>query len=83
MTRKPPKGESLAEVNPDLAKECRQTKSSSLSTFDVTPGSSMKVWWKCNRSGDHELKTLIKDRSKGIGCPIYSNYLFIFVDIHK
>ena len=34
MARKPPKGKSLAEVNPDLAKQWHQTKNGDLVPLD-------------------------------------------------
>lgn len=46
MVGKPPKGKSLAEVNPELAKEWHPTNNGDLTTMDVTVGSAKKVWWK-------------------------------------
>ena len=54
MPRKPPKGKSLAEVNPELAKEWHQTKNGELKPNDFTYGSGTKVWWKCDEGLDHE-----------------------------
>lgn len=39
MSRKPPKGKSLAEVHPDLASQWHPTKNVDLTPFDVTKGS--------------------------------------------
>ena len=72
--RKPPKGKSLAELNPDLAKEWHPTKNGSLTTFDVSPGSEEKVWWKCDKGIDHEWKSIIYNRKRGSGCPICSGH---------
>ena len=33
MTRKPPKGKSLAEINPELAEQCHPTKNGDLTPF--------------------------------------------------
>ena len=36
MSKKPPKGKSLAEVNPELAKQWHPTKNGDLTPFDIT-----------------------------------------------
>jgi len=70
MARKPPKGKSLAEVNPELAKQWHSTKNGNLTPFDVSAGSHNKVWWKCSKGDDHEWEASIKSRNNGNGCPI-------------
>ena len=72
--RKVTKSNSLAIINPSLAKEWHPTKNGNLTPYDVTPHSSKKVWWKCPKGDDHEWDAVINDRSKGIGCAICSNY---------
>ena len=72
MARKPPKGKSLAEVNPELAKEWHPTKNGDLTTMDVTAGSAKKVWWKCDKGVDHEWEATIVKRNRGRKCPICS-----------
>ena len=71
MPRKPPLGKSLAEVNPELAKEWHPTKNGELTPFDVSPGSSSnKVWWKCPKGDDHEWEANVGNRTLGTSCPI-------------
>ena len=70
MARKPPKGKSLAEVNPELAKQWHQTKNGDLVPLDFFPASNKKVWWKCNKGDDHEWISSVANRSKGKGCSI-------------
>ena len=53
MARKPPKGKSLAELNPELANEWHPSKNGDLSPFDVTMRSDLSVWWKCDKADDH------------------------------
>ena len=65
---------SLAETNPELAKEWHPTKNGSLTPNDVTHGKEVKVWWKCVEGEDHEWEALISNRSKGSGCAICSGY---------
>ena len=69
MARKPPKGKSLAEVNPELAKEWHSTRNGDLTPKDVGIGSNKRVWWKCNKGKDHEWQAQIKLRTnRGDGC---------------
>jgi DNA-directed RNA polymerase subunit RPC12/RpoP len=60
----------LATTHPELCKEWHPTKNGNLKPVDVTFGSHKKVWWigKCG----HEWEAIIKNRAKGIGCPICS-----------
>ncbi len=72
--KKPEKGKSLADLNPELAKEWHPTKNELLAPCDVRPGSQVKAWWKCPKGDDHEWDAVIADRNKGIGCAVCSNY---------
>ena len=63
------KSNCLATLAPELAKDWHPSKND-LSTYDVVPGSTKKVWWKCDKEEDHEWKASIKHRSNGRGCPI-------------
>jgi very-short-patch-repair endonuclease len=67
--RKPPKGKSLAELNPLLAKEWHPIKNGELTPSDVAGFSHKKVWWKCDKGEDHEWKIAIYNRSYGKNCP--------------
>ncbi|MFH6770042.1 zinc-ribbon domain-containing protein [Gaetbulibacter aquiaggeris] len=70
MTRKPIKGNSLAEVNPELALEWHPTKNGNLTPFEVSLGTHKKVWWKCDMGNDHEWESSVKNRSRLKGCPV-------------
>ena len=59
---------SLAIVNPNLAKEWCYEKNGELTPNRVLPNSSQKVWWKCSICG-HIWKTTISHRSSSTGCP--------------
>ena len=72
MARKPPKGKSLAEVNPELAKQWHSTKNGDLNPSDVSFGSAKKVWWKCNIANDHVWEARLDNRNHGKGCPFCS-----------
>ena len=70
MSRKPPKGKSLAEVNPELAKQWHPTKNGEMTPENIYAGLNKKVWWKCNKGDDHEWFTSPNSRSKGRECPV-------------
>ncbi len=53
---------------PELAKEWHPTKNGTLKPNMVSCGSGKIVWWKCKNG--HEWQAIIKNRSKGYGCPI-------------
>ena len=77
MPRKPPKGKSLAEVNPVLAKQWHPIKNGELTPFDVSCASNTKVWWKCNNGDDHEWQTSVAHRSRGTKCPICAGQMVV------
>ncbi len=64
---------SLAALNPELAKQWHPIKNGDLTPNDVTTSSGKKVWWKCPEGSDHGWPAVIANRNKGIGCPICSN----------
>ena len=61
-------GGSLMKNNPRLAKEWNYAKNKNITPNDVTVGSDLKVWWKCEKG--HEWEAVISSRNMGIGCPI-------------
>jgi len=71
--KKPETGESLADLNPGLADQWHPTKNGDLTPYDVTPGSDMKVWWKCPKGDDHVWSSTISSRTAGNGCSICAN----------
>jgi hypothetical protein len=77
MARKPPKGKSLAEVNPELAKQWHSSKNGDLTPSDFFSKSGIKVWWKCQKGDDHVWESIIVNRTKGRGCPMCSNYITV------
>lgn len=60
----------LATCHPALAKEWHPDKNGSLTPKDVTPGSHLKVWWRCAHG--HEWQSEIKARVAGTSCPVCS-----------
>jgi len=61
---------SLAALNPKLAKEWHPTKNCSLTPYDMKPHSGKKAWWICING--HEWEAVIGNRTKGAGCPYCS-----------
>ena len=74
MAKKPPKGKSLAEVNPELAKQWHESKNGDLTPFDFTNKSGAKVWWQCPKGDDHEWEAKIYGRSNGNNCAVCRGY---------
>ena len=72
MPRKPPIGKSLAEVNPELAKQWHPTKNGDLTPYDVYSASGIKVWWKCFKNNKHFFLMNPNDRKRGRGCSLCS-----------
>jgi hypothetical protein len=61
----------LQTLNPPLAAEWHPVKNVRLTPRDVTPGSSRRVWWRCNKG--HAWEAVIHSRNKGFGrCPYCS-----------
>ena len=60
----------LLTLNPSLGKEWNYEKNNGLTSADVFPNSSKKVWWKCGKG--HEWQATIASRNKGSGCPYCS-----------
>jgi hypothetical protein len=58
---------SFGSEYPDLAKSWHPTKNGDLTPYDVTPKTHKRVWWKCEK--EHEWDVRISDRSRGTGCP--------------
>ena len=72
---KPVAGQSLADVNPELANQWHPVKNGDLKPDNVLPGSNKKVWWRCSVEDGHEWKTSVAHRSKrGHGCPYCSGH---------
>ncbi len=58
----------LETVNPSLAAEWHPVRNGRQTPRDVTPGSSRRVWWQCERG--HEWEAIINSRNQGFGrCP--------------
>ena len=65
---------SLGECFPELLKEWDYEKNTNIADpMRVTPGSAIKVWWKCKECG-HEWMATINNRRRGSGCLICSHH---------
>ena len=62
----------LMTKNPVLAQEWHPNKNGYLKPNMVTEFSNKKVWWKCSDCG-FEWETIIRNRSRGCGCPQCNN----------
>ncbi len=57
----------LELMNPALAAQWHPEKNGKITPRMVTPGSSKKAWWMCEKG--HEWQTVIKYRRQGSNCP--------------
>mgnify|MGYP003289568836 CR=1 FL=1 len=64
------KSGSITETNPQLAKEWNYEKNGELKPENLTVGSNLRVWWKCNKG--HEWEAIVSSRGYGSGCPYCS-----------
>lgn len=60
---------------PLLAKQWHPEKNGTLLPSQVSPGSTRKVWWCCNRG--HEWQAAIQSRTAGKGCPVCAGKVVI------
>jgi len=57
----------LEVIHKNVAAQWHPTKNGALFPKDVTPGSTKKVWWVCDKG--HEYQARVYNRNKGRGCP--------------
>lgn len=63
----------LESVNPELARQWISSKNGQ-KPRDISPGSTKKVWWRCQTYQDHEWEASVSSRHRlGAGCPICAN----------
>lgn len=53
---------------PDLIKDRDFKKNENYSPYELTAGSSKKVWWKCSKCG-YQWSVSVGSRNNGTGCP--------------
>jgi DNA-directed RNA polymerase subunit RPC12/RpoP len=73
--RMPTHDYNLQVINPRVARQWHPTRNGNLNPEQITPSSSKKVWWICEKS--HEWRTTIKARNKGANCPYCTSRLII------
>lgn len=59
---------SFGYLYPEIAKEWHPQLNKSLKPENVLPGTTLKVWWKCEKG--HEWKASVVNRVKGHGCDV-------------
>jgi hypothetical protein len=69
----PFKENTIADVLPEIAAQWHPTKNGKLTPEIVAPGSSRKLWWKCNFG--HQWKATALSRYYGSNCPYCSGRL--------
>ena len=64
----PPPGQSLADKQPDIAKQWAYDLNAPLSPEHFRPAANKNVWWRCSKG--HTWKTSINNRGRQLtGCP--------------
>lgn len=66
---------SLADNNPELAKQWHPTLNGNLTPHDVTVNSSKRVYWQCTKG--HDWDAPINSRNSGVGCPVCSGHRLV------
>ena len=59
----------FAAVHPELIVQWDQDRNAPLTPYDVTAGSSKRIWWKCEKCG-YTWQSTVVGRLKGKGCPV-------------
>ena len=57
------------------AKQWHPEKNGNLSPYDVTPGSTEEVWWRCKDYPEHEWLASVKERKRGRNCPTCAPFI--------
>ena len=57
----------LVTLRPDLAEQWHPEQNGNLSPRQISPGSTKKVWWLCERG--HPYQSMVFSRAEGCGCP--------------
>ena len=62
----------LATTNPDVLNEWDYKKNNDITPFNISYGSTKKVWWVCPKGHEYNISPAQKIRCKVI-CPVCSN----------
>jgi hypothetical protein len=65
----------LATTHPQLAASWHPSKNQPVTKFAVIAGTAKKYWWVCDKGHEYEMSG--DKRTKGIGCPVCSNYSIV------
>lgn len=75
---------SLAALNPEIAREWHSEKNTGLSPTELTTGSNRIVWWRCKDNFSHEWQASPKQRTKkNNSCPYCGSLSVKFPEIAK
>lgn len=65
----------LQTMAPLIAKQWHPTKNGNLLPSEVMPGSTRRVWWRCERG--HEWQAEVYSRTSGRGCPVCTGRVIV------
>ena len=60
----------LATTHPDIAGEWYAPLNGSLTPFDITYGSSKRIWWRCREGHIWKAQVFSRTRERSASCPI-------------
>ena len=60
----------MAYCHPELLKDWAEDLNKEIDPIKLSPGSGVKVWWRCHKG--HTWEASIHNRAKGTGCPFCS-----------
>lgn len=66
-------GNSLADLNPELAKYWHPTKNGNVKPCDVSLNSTKKIWWQCKNNIEHSYKRTVHNHNMANPENIYNN----------
>ena len=62
----------LAITNPDVLKDWNYERNTNVTPFEISHGSTKRVWWKCDKGHEYNISPAQKIRGK-VACPVCSN----------
>ena len=70
-----PSENDLATQYPQLAVQWHPTKNGNLTPEQIPPGTTRKVWWRCEKG--HEWQASVASRVSGCGCPVCAGKVIV------
>src|SRR5262245_34699807 len=59
--------------HPRLVAQWHRSRNVGVYPYEVSRGSTRRIWWRCDRGPDHEWSAAASSRVGGAGCPFCAN----------